>query len=36
MERVPSTYGIGGWVDPIAGLDVVEKRNIFAVPGFEL
>jgi hypothetical protein len=26
-ERAPSTYWIGGWVGPRAGLDDVEKRN---------
>jgi len=23
----------GGWVDPTAGLDVSEKRELFALPG---
>jgi hypothetical protein len=26
-ERAPCTHWIGGWVDPRAGLDDVEKRN---------
>jgi hypothetical protein len=29
-ERGPCTYGIGGLVDPRAGLDVVKKRKIDA------
>jgi hypothetical protein len=27
---------IGDWVSPRAGLDVVEKRKILPLPGFEL
>jgi hypothetical protein len=27
-ERAPSTYWIGGWVCPKAGLDAMEKRKI--------
>jgi hypothetical protein len=27
-ERASGIYGIGGWVDPRTGLDVVEKRKI--------
>jgi hypothetical protein len=26
-ERAPGTHWIGGWVDPRAGLDDVEKRK---------
>jgi hypothetical protein len=26
-EGAPGTHWIGGWVDPRAGLDAVEKRN---------
>jgi hypothetical protein len=36
MERVPSTHWIGDWVDPIAGLDDVEKSKFLPLPGFEL
>jgi hypothetical protein len=32
-ERAPGTHWIGGWVGPRTGLDVVEKRNIFPLPG---
>jgi hypothetical protein len=28
--------GIGGWVDPRAGLDDVEKRKFLTLPGLEL
>jgi hypothetical protein len=27
-ERAPGAHRIGGWVDPRAGLDDVEKRNV--------
>jgi hypothetical protein len=30
------THWIGGWVDPRAGLDDVEKRQFLALPGLEL
>jgi len=30
-ERLPSTYWIGGWVGPRAGLDTVVKRNPFRI-----
>jgi hypothetical protein len=30
-ERAPGTHWIGGWVDPSAGLDDVEKRKFFAL-----
>jgi hypothetical protein len=35
-ERTPSTLWIGGWVDPRAGLDDVEKRKFLTLPGLEL
>jgi hypothetical protein len=35
-ERVPGTYGKGGWVGPSAGLDDVEKRTFLTLPGLEL
>jgi hypothetical protein len=35
-ERAPGTHWIGGWVDPRAGLDDVEKRKILTLPGLEL
>jgi hypothetical protein len=30
------THWIGGWVDPRAGLDDVEKRKFLTLPGLEL
>jgi hypothetical protein len=30
------THWIGGWVDPRAGLDGVEKRKFLTLPGLEL
>jgi hypothetical protein len=35
-ERAPSTHRRGGWVDPKAGLDDVEKRKYLTLPGLEL
>jgi hypothetical protein len=35
-ESAPGTHWIGGWVDPRAGLDDVEKRKFLALPGLEL
>jgi hypothetical protein len=32
----PSTLWIGGWLDPRAGLNDVEKRKFLTVPGLEL
>jgi hypothetical protein len=32
----PSTHWIGGWMDPRAGLDNVEKRKFLTLPGLEL
>jgi hypothetical protein len=34
-QRLRST-GIGGWVDPRAGLDYVEKRKFLTLPGLQL
>jgi hypothetical protein len=31
-ERAPSTHWIGGWVDPRAGLDDMEKRKLLSLP----
>jgi hypothetical protein len=30
-ERAPGTHWTGGWVDPRAGLDDVEKRNLLTL-----
>jgi hypothetical protein len=35
-EIAPGTLSIGGWVDPRAGLDNVEKRKFLTLPGLEL
>jgi hypothetical protein len=35
-ETAPGTLWIGGWVDPRAGLDDVEKGKFLTLPGFEL
>jgi hypothetical protein len=36
-ERAPGTHFIGGWVDPRAGLDDMEKWKLFfTLPGLEL
>jgi hypothetical protein len=35
-ERAPATHWIGGWVDPRAGLDDVEKWKFLPPPGLEL
>jgi hypothetical protein len=35
-ERAPGTHWIGGWVDPRAGLDDLEKRKFFTLSGLEL
>jgi hypothetical protein len=35
-ERAPGTHWIGGWVDPRASLDNVEKRIFVTLPGLEL
>jgi hypothetical protein len=36
VERAPGTHWIGGWVNPRAGLDYVEKRKFLALPGLKL
>jgi hypothetical protein len=33
---IPGTDRIGAWVDLIAGLDNVEKKNVFILPGIDL
>jgi hypothetical protein len=35
-ERASGTHEIGGYVDPIAGLDDVEKRKFLTLHGLEL
>jgi hypothetical protein len=35
-ERTPGTHWIGGWVDPRAGLDDMEKWKFFTLPVLEL
>jgi hypothetical protein len=35
-ERAPGTHWIGGWVDPRAGLDDLEKRKFLTLRGLEL
>jgi hypothetical protein len=35
-ERAPGIHWLGGWVDPRAGLDDVEKRKLLILPGLEL
>jgi hypothetical protein len=35
-ERATGTHWIEGWVDLRAGLDNLEKRKLFTLPGFEL
>jgi hypothetical protein len=34
--RRGKTHWIGGWVDPRAGLDDMEKRKFLTLPGLEL
>jgi hypothetical protein len=34
-ERAAVTHGIGGWVDPRAGLDDIEKRKFLTLLGLE-
>jgi hypothetical protein len=34
-KRASGTHWIGGWVDPRAGLDDVEKRKFLSLPGLE-
>jgi hypothetical protein len=35
-ERAPGTHWIGGWVDPRAGVDDVDKRTFLTLLGLEL
>jgi hypothetical protein len=35
-ERAPGVHWVGGWVDPITGLDDVEKKKFLIIPGLEL
>jgi hypothetical protein len=35
-ERAPDTHWIRGWVDPRAGVDDVEKKKFFTLPGLEV
>jgi hypothetical protein len=35
-ERAPCTQWIGGWMDPRAGMDDVEKRKFLILPGLQL
>jgi hypothetical protein len=35
-ERARGTHWIGGWVDLRAGLDDLEKKKFFTLPGLEL
>jgi hypothetical protein len=35
-KRAPGIHWIGGWVDPRAGLDDVEKRKFLTLPGVEI
>jgi hypothetical protein len=35
-ERAPGTHWIGGWMNPRAGLDDVEKRKFMNLPELEL
>jgi hypothetical protein len=36
VERAYGTHWIGGWMDPRAGLDDMEKRKFLTLPGLEL
>jgi hypothetical protein len=35
-ERAPYTHWTGGWMNPRASPDYVEKRKFLTLPGFEL
>jgi hypothetical protein len=35
-EKAPGTHWRGGWVDPRAGLDDLEKRKLLTPPALEL
>jgi hypothetical protein len=36
VEKVPGTFSVGGSVGSRAGLDDLEKRKFFTLPGLEL
>jgi hypothetical protein len=36
LERAPGTHSVGGWVNPRARLEDVEKRKFLTLPGLEL
>jgi hypothetical protein len=36
LGRVPGTHWIGGWVDPRASLDDLEKRKYLTLSGLKL
>jgi hypothetical protein len=35
-ERAPGSHWVGGWVEPRAGLEYLEKRKFLTLPGLEL
>jgi hypothetical protein len=35
-ERARDTHWVGGWVDPRAGVDDMEKRKFLILPGLKL
>jgi hypothetical protein len=35
-ERAPDSHLKEGWLDPTAGVDAVEKKNLLPLPGIEL
>jgi hypothetical protein len=35
-KEPPGTYCVGGWVNPRAGLDHLERRKFLTLPGLEL
>jgi hypothetical protein len=35
-KKVLGTHWIGGWMDPMAGMDAVEKKKLLLMPGIEL
>jgi hypothetical protein len=36
VEEAPGTHWIGGWVDPRASLNDLEKRKFLTLPGLKL
>jgi hypothetical protein len=34
-RKYPGTYGIGGWVGPKIGLNILKSRKFLALLGFE-